>query len=179
MKYVKRILSVLCLMSAMTLQANAALITQELIEITPSGGGGPFGSITINTDDALIDPVHGTGEVLAPVSMTILGTELSMVNIVFFQAIFDTNNLYAGLEFLNFDISVALFGIIPVAWDGYFDAFGETEFNYFSLFNISSNTLILENQLALGKVSVVSEPATLAIFGLMLGLLGLRRKLQS
>ncbi|GGO63301.1 PEP-CTERM sorting domain-containing protein [Bowmanella pacifica] len=175
MKSIKKIFAGLGLIAAMTCNANAALITQDLIEVALDGSTGVIGSITINTDNALVDPVHGTGEVLSFVSFNFLGYDIPVDDSIFFQAIFDTNNIYAGIEFLDFDIDFSLPGW---AFQGYFDAFDNPDFNYFTVFDSGSADLLFVNGLALGQASVVSEPATLAMFGLMLGLLGMRRKMQ-
>ncbi|MBN7822205.1 PEP-CTERM sorting domain-containing protein [Bowmanella yangjiangensis] len=159
----------------MSTQANAALITQDLIEVASDGSTGIIGSITIDTNGALYDPVFGTGEVLSFVSFNFLGYDIPVEDGYSFQAIFDTNNIYAGIEFLDFDIDFSLPGW---AFQGYFDAFDNPDYNYFTVFDSGSADLLFVNGLALGQASVVSEPATLVMFGLMLGLLGMRRKMQ-
>nr|WP_269814691.1 PEP-CTERM sorting domain-containing protein [Bowmanella yangjiangensis] len=175
MNKIKKLLSTLCLLAAVSTQANAALITQDLIEVASDGSTGIIGSITIDTNGALYDPVFGTGEVLSFVSFNFLGYDIPVEDGYSFQAIFDTNNIYAGIEFLDFDIDFSLPGW---AFQGYFDAFDNPDYNYFTVFDSGSADLLFVNGLALGQASVVSEPATLVMFGLMLGLLGMRRKMQ-
>lgn len=178
MNKIKKLLSTLCLLAAVSTQANAALITQDLIEVASDGSTGIIGSITIDTNGALYDPVFGTGEVLSFVSFNFLGYDIPAEDGYSFQAIFDTNNIYAGIEFLDFDVDFFLPGAVDWAFQGYFDAFDNPDFNYFTVFDNESDDLLFVNGLALGQASVVSEPAALAMFGLMLGLLGMRRKMQ-
>ncbi|MBT1065005.1 PEP-CTERM sorting domain-containing protein [Bowmanella sp. Y26] len=176
MNKIKKLLSTLCLLAAVSTQANAALITQDLIEVASDGSTGIIGSITINTNGALYDPVFGTGEVATAVSFNFLGFDIPPTDILFFQAIFDVNNLHAGLEFLNFDVTFMLPGLVNWAFDGLYET-GSLG-NYFSVFDLDAGDLAFFNELALGRASVVSEPTTLAMFSLMLAMLGMRRKLQ-
>lgn len=178
MNTMKKIFASLGLIAAMTINANAALITQDLIEVASDGSTGVIGSITVSTNNAVIDPIYGTGEVLSFVSFEFLGYDIPVDDSYFFLAIFDSNNVYAGLEYLDFDIDFFLPGIVDWAFQGYFEAFSNPDFNYFTVFENGNAQPRFFNGLTLGQASVVSEPATLAMFGLMLGLLGMRRTLQ-
>lgn len=167
MKYFKKIIiatSLIFTMLGISSNANAVLITQDLME-----GSDVIGTISINTDDA--DIFGGFGEAYAAVSFNFLGFDIPGEDVLFFQAIFNPDNLYAGIEFLNFDVDFALVGW---AIDGYYDAFDNPDFNYFSVFDAQG--LFYAGNLSLGQASVVSEPTSIALFSMMLVLVGLRLK---
>lgn len=173
MKTILKFVSAFCLLAAISIPTKAALITQELLE----GDSVPtvVGSITIDTAGAFIDTAFGTGTVDSALQFSYKGQDLSLGDIVFFEATYNINNWFAGLEFLNFDINYIAPGI-DKSVQGIVDTFGDPSFNIFNVWDNITGDFNSFGPLSLGKVSVVSEPGTFALFGMMLALLVWRRK---
>lgn len=95
----KKLLSQAVLLLAMTFAttANAVLITQD---INVDDAGFTLGSISIQIDDA--DLGNGLVSVSEFADLTLFG--ISDLDVFGFEAVIDTNNIYAGIEFLFFDV---------------------------------------------------------------------------
>lgn len=171
MKTLLKLFSALTLTALLASTANAALITQRLLEVTDEGSA-DIGFITIDTSGAEIDEAFGTGYVTAAVEFNFLGlVDIPQTDILFFEAVFDVTNWFAGLEMVSFDVDVSL---VDWAFDGLADIY-DPEGGSYTVFN-GAGELLYANGLALGSVSVVSEPAGIALFATVLGLIAWRRR---
>lgn len=176
MKILVKLFSALALSAFLAGTANATLITQRLLEVAQNGDTADIGSVTIDTAGAVIDSTYGTGTVSSVVTFNFLDTvDIPQSDITFFEAVFDTNDLSAGLEYLVFDVFVSATGW---QFDGFYDDFDPAS-GYYTVYDASG--LAFSNGLALGAVTLdtpatVSEPAGIALFGTLLGLIAWRRK---
>jgi hypothetical protein len=161
--------------------ANATLITQDILfdsfetadEIYES-----IGYISIDTDSAIINDIYNDGSLMlgtvsAWVDFELFGLTFwteeesnaalePLILPFYFEAIFDTNNLAAGLEFLTFDLNETLYN--EYAFSSTTDLFG---INYpFSIFNEAGELLLEAGYLAFGdaKLTTVPEPTSLLLF---------------
>jgi len=141
--------------------ANATLISQDILFDTMYDDVDEYqviGNVTINLDT--MDEwgwVEGTWE-----SFTFYDYEVDAFdeNWNSFIAIIDSTNIAAGLESLDFDVS--LFGNLIFA--GYIDAYAPEASVSYSLFDNADGSLWNAGALAFGDVSVVPTPATLVLF---------------
>lgn len=151
-------------LTAMALNANAALITQDII----SDADGVIGSITINTV-----PSEATGggfsSVSAFESFDLFGIDLANADNALgeqFFAEYNTMDLLAGIEFMQFDLSDLLTGTF--AFSGLFSAgFNDGQVDAFEI-DPAGFALFLDD-ISFGQASVVPEPSMflLLIAGLM------------
>jgi len=144
--------------------ANATLISQDILFNSEYDDADEFeviGSLTIS-----LDTMNEWGEVSgAWETFSFFGYEADAFNPEWdqFIAIVDVNDLYAGLNFLQFDVTV----FEELSFAGVIDAYAEEpEFENitFSLFNNANAELYDAGTLAFGDVSVVPTPATLVLF---------------
>ncbi|KGJ89199.1 PEP-CTERM sorting domain-containing protein [Colwellia psychrerythraea] len=144
--------------------ANAALITQDLI----SGTDGVIGSVSIDT--AMADDWD---IVTDWVSFEIGGYAMSQPPI-FFEAVIDTMDFYAGIQSLNFDVNDTCTGC-EWAYNGSVEAgFGGTV----DIFDVASNDLVtFWGDVTFGQATVVPTPATLVLFLTAVAGLAARRKI--
>lgn len=163
--------------------ANATLITQDILfdsfetadEIYES-----IGYISIDTEnaftyeveDSLTGVVSTLGSVSAWVDFELFGLTFwteeesnaalePLILPFYFEAVFDTNNLAAGLEFLTFDLNETLYN--EYAFSSTTDLFG---INLpFSIIN-EAGELLEAGYLAFGdaKLTTVPEPTSLLLF---------------
>lgn len=153
--------------------ANATIISQDILfnsEFDDSDEYQVIGNISISLDS--MDEwgeVNGTWE-----SFSFYGYEVDAFDPEWnlFVAYIDPANIIAGIESLDFDVS--LFGDLIFA--GYIDAFNPAESISYSLFDNADGSLWNAGTLAFGDVAVVPAPATLVLFLTAIAGLASRRK---
>lgn len=157
-----------------SLNANAVavLITQDILV-----GGDVFGQISFEIDSrdlnsgAILDTAFdGTPTFVNATFFNFFSTS----EVFNFEAVIDTSNIFAGLEFLAFDgvdddpVAPFIYQIIidPFAGFGFIDIFDLTTGDFFGF----------SGEVALGQVTV-NAPSIIALFSLVLaGLVFIRRK---
>ncbi|MEH8017628.1 PEP-CTERM sorting domain-containing protein [Rheinheimera muenzenbergensis] len=163
------------LLSAVTLSkpAHAGLIlTQELLVEDPGGSIISIGAISFDTDD-LDEWFPGTGELLAWQSFTLFGYEIDS-SFFFVSLGFDPANVFAGLEYLNFDVS-DISG--EFAFSGFFDLNDPGLPPYFTSYNFTTDEFTALVNLAPGQTTAVPAPATFwLLFGALAGLMVRQRR---
>jgi hypothetical protein len=156
--------------------ANATLISQDILLNSDLDNVDEYqviGNITISLDNMDVDAgfgyVYDTWE-----SFTFYGYEADPfdANWNLFTAIVDVDNIAAGIEALDFDVT--LFSTLSFA--GFIDAFDPAGSINYSFFNNADASLIDTGALAFGNATVVPAPATLVLFLTAVVALTSRRK---
>jgi hypothetical protein len=147
--------------------ANAALITQDILD----GNGGSIGSISINTNN-----VDEFGEVLSWEAFNIFGIDMSAPDVADgsqFLATFEAADFSLGLQDFSFDLIDTLGAY---AWSGQFwEGFGD--FVAFDLGVTPDPAFAGYVEFTLGEATVVPTPATLVLFlTAVVGLVARRKK---
>jgi hypothetical protein len=151
---------------------NATLISQDILFDTIADDVAEFeviGNITINLDT--MDEfgfIEDTWE-----SFTFFGYEADSPADLFL-AIVDPTNIAAGIESLDFDVTV----FSSLSFAGYIDSFETVSSNNvsFSLFDNNAESIFNAGTLAFGKATAVPTPATLVLFLTAVAGLVARRK---
>jgi len=143
--------------------ANAALITQDLISDT---AGGIIGSITIDTVG-----VDEFDTVNSWVSFDFFGFEAETAFL--FAAVIDTNDFYAGILSLDFDVNDSCSGC-EWAYNGFAGAGINGMVDIFDI--ASGDIMFFADDVVLGQATVVPTPATLVLFLTAVAGLASRRK---
>lgn len=152
--------------------ANATLISQDILFDDFNDGLDEYvviGNVTISLDTLdEYNSVVGSWE-----SFTFYGFEVDVYDPILnqFVAVVDPTNLMAGIESLDFDVT--LFDFYSFA--GFIDGYDPNWSITYSLWN-ANNELLEAGQLAFGQASVVPTPATLVLFLTALMGLVVRRK---
>ncbi len=141
--------------------ANATLISQDILfnsDLDAVDEYQVIGNVTISLDT--MDEwgyVENTWE-----SFTFFGYDADAfdINWNIFTAIVDVNDVAAGIESLDFDVT--LFSTLSFA--GFIDAFDPAGSFTFSLFDNADGSLYDAGALAFGNTTVVPTPATLVLF---------------
>lgn len=151
-----------------SVSSNAALITHDIL-VDDGTGAFVVGNITVHLFE---NGATGLQDIEEFVSMNFLGD--SVVTTYLFGAIIDRDNVFAGLEFLFFDVDDA-FGW---GYQGIYDAFAfDPAFdNYLDIWDPATPGFIFAGELSLSEARVVSEPSVLALFALALVGFGMRRR---
>jgi hypothetical protein len=165
----KKLLSQTILVIALSFSAtnvHAALITQDIIV---DDAGFTLGTLSIEIDNAAL----GTGLVSVTdfVSLNLLG--VPSFDVFAFDAIVDTDNINAGIEFLSFDVQEVGFDL----WNYQlvYDAFAPAV-NFVDIFDDNGNPIFFSSEISLGGAQVVPEPTAIALMLAGLFALRLRRK---
>jgi hypothetical protein len=149
--------------------ANATLISQDILLNSIVDSVDVFevvGHITINVDTLDEFSSVGTWE-----SFTFYGYEADTVG-AYFSAIVDSTNIAAGIESLDFDVT--LFSSLSFA--GYIDAAFPDDSLTYSFFDNTNAEIIDAGTLAFGAATVVPTPATLVLFLTAIAGIAARRK---
>jgi len=169
-KLVLRALLSLSLAFSFAGTANATLISHDILLDSALDSVDEFvvvGNITISLD-SMVDGYVETWE-----SFTFYGNDVDL-SAGLFRAIVDVDNIAAGIEALDFDVTL----FTTLSFSGYIDtAFPEANMNY-SFFNNADSTLNDAGTLVFGEATVVPTPATLVLFLTAIAGLAARRKTQ-
>ena len=182
MKYLTKLISKSCiavsLLLAVSFSANADLV--RISQTVESGAlGGTIASVVVEFDYSLLD--SGIIDIFDYVNIGVFGVPDFLLNVYDFEAAIDTDNIFAGMEFLYFDVDDApLSPSEPWAYQLIMDAF-DSDTNFFDIFDINTTDAIFFDELdslSFGQASVsfVSAPSVIAVFGLALAFIGFRRK---
>ena len=175
-KLISNSLFAVTLIFATSFAANAGLINikQDIF----SDAFGKIGSIEIQIDNSqlntgVLDTAFGDDITLINFNLSDLFSWGDVFDIFLFEVVIDSDNIFAGIEFFNFDGDDVGFG--PATWNYqmFYDSF--LEFGFLEVFNLSGN-LVLETEISLGRAQVVSAPSTIALFTLAMGALLIRRR---
>jgi hypothetical protein len=164
--------------------ANATLISQdilfqELIDIDDLGLGiyaeaVTIGHLSVNLDTLDIDE-DGFGflsNTWEKFSFYTFDVDTFDSEFHTFEAVIDTNNLFAGIEFLTFEVDV----LGTFAFNGIIDSFDIENSVDYSLYNFTTDDFMEAGALSFGEATVVPTPATLILFLTALAGLAARRK---
>lgn len=176
MKYFKNVLLAATLAVASlgltSFSANAVLITQDIdIVDDPIFGSFNLGSVTIDIDDSLLG--NGDVSVFGYVELVLLGVPDFVV--FDFEALVDGNDVFAGIEFLAFDVEEDGFDFW--SYQAILDA-ADPLANFIDIFNGVGDPILFSADVRLGSATFVPEPSTVALFGLALVAMGFRRRVR-
>jgi hypothetical protein len=149
--------------------ANATLISQDILFDTMSDDVDEFkviGNITIN-----LDTIDDFGSVKIWESFTFYDYEADVLADKF-ETIVDVNNIAAGIQFLDFDVTV----FSKLSFSGIIDSYNSTNSVAFSVFDNATAGLFDAGALAFGDVNVIPTPATLVLLLTAVAGLAARRK---
>ncbi|SNY55123.1 PEP-CTERM protein-sorting domain-containing protein [Arsukibacterium tuosuense] len=174
-KLISKSLLAITLMFATSFAANAGLIniTHDINDLD----GFKLGSIQVQIDESLLntgflDTAFGDEITLININLSDLLSWGDVFDIFDFGAVIDSDNIYAGIEFFEFDADDVGFGLETWSYYMTYDAFG---LSYLEIFDLSGNA-IFETEFTLGAAQVVSAPSTIALFTLAMGGLLIRRR---
>lgn len=191
MKCIKNIMlaaSIALASLGMSFSANADLVRISQ-SVESEYFGGSIASFVFEFDYALlntglIDTAFLEVSDYSLVYLEVFGLPDFFLNINDFQAVVDTDNIDAGLEFLYFEVDDQpysdLFSLDAWAYQLEVDSF-EPDFNLFDIFELDSAAFVdfdSGTSLSFGDASIsyVSAPSVLALFGLSLVFVGIRRR---
>lgn len=169
----------LSLMMTASFAANATLISQDILDAV---SGDVLGSVTVKMNDSL----YNTG-----VASSAFGDDVRVVdfelgdlyawgddlNILFGDVDIDTNNLFAGIQYLSIDADDVGFGVFTWGYQLFYDdAF---QIGFLDVFQVSDGMFVDFYEITLGNASVVSAPGTMGLMMLAMGAVYLRRRRQA
>jgi hypothetical protein len=137
--------------------ANATLISQDILFDSMFDQVDEFiviGNVTIN-----LDTIDDFGVVDTWESFTFYDNEADVFSGLFAAGV-DVTNITAGIESLDFDVTV----FSQLSFAGFIDSFDVNNSVAFSLFDNANGNLFNAGALAFGDVNVVPTPATLVLF---------------
>ncbi|NRQ43309.1 PEP-CTERM sorting domain-containing protein [Rheinheimera sp. YQF-2] len=150
------------------------ILTQEFFAEDAGGDIISIGAISFDTDN-VDEWFPGTGDLLAWESFTLFGLEID-TSFFFVSVGFNPEDLYAGLEYLSFDVTDVG---MTMAFQGFFDLNNQSLPPQFTMFDFASGELTVSDVFSPGQASVVSAPATLWLLFASAGGLLLRQRRQN
>ncbi|GAB2931274.1 PEP-CTERM sorting domain-containing protein [Rheinheimera gaetbuli] len=169
-KLISKSLLAITLIFSTSFAANAALIKQDII----GDIYGNIGYIEIAIDDSLLntgsllDSAYGE---ITLVSFRLFG--LDVFDIFGFSAVVDSDNIFAGIEFFEFDGDDVGFGADTLRY--YLIVEALLGFGTLEVTDINGDFVGFDT-LSFGTAQVVSAPSTIALFVLAMGGLLMRRR---
>ncbi len=148
-------------MTFAAVNANATLITQDIIV---NDGVFTLGTVTIEVNDA--DLGNGLLSVFEFVDLTLLG--VPVFDVFAFEAVIDGDDVFAGIEFLFFDVQERGFDF----WNYQLLLDAANPVNSLDIFDNNGNVIFFSDDLSFGQPTVVPEPAAIAL--ILMGLISLR-----
>jgi hypothetical protein len=149
--------------------ANATLISQDILFDSAFDTVDEFeviGNITIS-----LDTIDDWGTVSVWESFTFYGYEAD-TSADLFSAFVDIDNIAAGIESLDFDVTL----FTSLSFSGFIDGYDPTAGFTYSFFDNADASLVTAGTLAFGNTTVVPTPATLVLFLTAVAGLAARRK---
>lgn len=149
--------------------ANATLISQDILFDSAFDNVDEYeviGNITIS-----LDTIDDWGTVSVWESFTFYGYEADTDG-AYFETFVDVNNIAAGIESLDFDVTL----FTTLSFAGYIDTYNPADSISYSFFDNADASLVTAGNLMFGDVSVVPTPATLVLFLTAIAGLASRRK---
>ena len=172
MKYLKKILLAATLAVASlgftSFSANAVLITQD-INVTEPGSEFTLGTVSIEIPGTELG--NGLVSAFGYVELNLFG--VTTFDVFDFEAIVDGDNVFAGIEFLAFDVTED--GFDEWSYQLLIDAFAPAG-NFLDIFDANGDPVFFTGNLELGRATFVSEPSVLALFAVALIAMGARRR---
>ncbi|NMH58726.1 hypothetical protein [Alteromonas ponticola] len=186
MKNLKNLLSTLALVSCSlfaTFQTQAAIIEQDIFIEDDFFGLINLGTVAVEIDNDVVNTGQGLlytsfdFPAISLVSLEILGST-GIFDFFDFDAGVDSDNIFAGIEFLFFDIEEFVF-VDNWSYQLLFDA-ANTDMNYADIFDSQGSLVAFGENVFLGqaRLSDVSLPSSLSLAGLMALVLFSRRRAQ-
>jgi hypothetical protein len=177
MKNIIKLISKSCiaisLLLAVSFSANAILIKHDIFVALDTYGSFQIGNIEVEMNQNLLNTgvVSSFDGGISLVELNFFGNV--NFDIYDFEAVIDTDNLFAGIEFLILDITEQGF---PDNWSYQveFDAY-DAQYAFIDIFD-SNDDLVDYGSVSLSQASV-SAPSTFALFSLALIALYTRRKM--
>ncbi|WP_018984633.1 PEP-CTERM sorting domain-containing protein [Salinimonas chungwhensis] len=156
--------------------ANAALISQDVLDVFT---GDKLGSVTVRLnnnlfDTGLVSSAFGDDVEVVDFELGDLYSWGDELDVIFADVDIDTNDLSAGIQFLNLDSNDVGFG--PFTWGyqmNYEAFFGD---GFLDIFQVSDGTLVDFYTITLGQATVVPAPATMGLMILAAGAIFIRRR---
>ena len=175
-KLISKSLLAITLMFATSFAANATLINikQDII----GDFFGKIGSIEIQINKnqlntGVLDTAFGDEITLVNINLSDLYSWGDVFDIFLFEVVIDSDNIYAGIEFFEFDGDDVGFGPLTWSYQMFYEA--AFDFGYLEVFDLDGN-LVEFDSFRLGTAQVVSAPSTLALFTLAMAALLIRRR---
>jgi hypothetical protein len=179
-KLISKSLFAFTLIFATSFAANATLINikQDIF----GDVFGKIGSIEIQINEellntGLLDSAFGDEIILVNINLSDLYSWGDVFNIFFFEVVIDSDNIFAGIEFFEFDGDDVGFGPFTWSYQMLFDA--TLGFGFLEVFDLDGNAVDFDS-ISLGAAQIsavqVSAPSTIALFTLAMGGLLIRRK---
>jgi hypothetical protein len=153
--------------------ANATLISQDILfnsEFDTVDEYSVIGNVTIS-----LDTMNEWGEVSGTwESFSFYGFEVDAYidGLDTFEAVVDVTNIAAGIESLDFEVSL----FADLIFAGFIDTYNPADSISYSLFDQADGSLWEAGTLAFGEASVVPTPATLVLFLTAIAGIASRRK---
>jgi len=188
MKHLKNIILVATLAVASlgltSFSANAIIITQTIEGDDDSIGLFDLGFITVKIDDSLLNMGSGVfdttfGDAISIIEVNILGQSLAFGDFIVdaLEVAVDTDNVFAGIEYLFLGFA-DIQGVPPYDWiyEILVDTFNPGD-NSLDIVDSADDTIAFGTA-RLTNATFIPEPSTVALFGLALLAMNMRRRIS-
>ena len=173
-----RAIAGLSLLVTASFSANATLISQDILDLD---AGVVLGSITVKMDDSRYntgpaDNFWAGGLTLVEFELSGFASFAAELDPYFSDVEIDTNNLFAGIQYIGFDGDDIGFGADTWSYQLGYQA---GIFGFLDVFENASGDVVYFSNVGLGAASVVSAPGTMGLMMLAMGAVYLRRRRQA